>query len=64
MDRKKSAKIWKEMQKLIYQDQPYTFLFWMDKIVAVNSKFKNVTPIPLSALYGLEKWYQSSDLIN
>ncbi|MFQ5772328.1 MAG: ABC transporter substrate-binding protein, partial [bacterium] len=64
MDRKKSAKIWKEMQKLIYQDQPYTFLFWMDKIVAVNNRFKNVTPIPLSALYGLEKWYQSSDLIN
>ena len=58
MDRPKAAGIWKETQRLIYEDQPYTFLFWIDKIVAVNKKFQNVTPIALSALYNLEKWYQ------
>ncbi len=58
MDRQKAAGIWKETQRLIYEDQPYTFLFWIDKIVGVNNKFKNVTPIPLSALYNMEKWYQ------
>jgi peptide/nickel transport system substrate-binding protein len=58
MDRRKAAKIWKEMQQRLYQDQPYTFLFWIDRIVAVHARFRNVTPIPLSALYGLEKWYE------
>ena len=43
---------------MIYDDQPYTFLFWLDKIVAVNNRFGNVTPLPLSALYNLEKWYR------
>ncbi len=59
MNRQKAAKIWKTMQDEIYRDQPYTFLFWLDKIVAVNSKFKNVTPIPLSMFYGLENWYEA-----
>ncbi len=58
MDRPKAAGIWKETQRLIYEDQPYTFLFWIDKVVVVNKKFRNVTPIALSALYNLEKWYQ------
>lgn len=64
MDRRKAAEIWREVQELIYEDQPYTFLFWSDRIVAVNARFKNVTPIPLSALYGLEKWYLAPDLTN
>ncbi len=58
MNRERAAKIWAETQKAIYQDQPYTFLFWLDKIVAVSTRFENVTPIPLSALYNLEKWYE------
>ena len=59
MDQGKAARIWQETQDLIYQDQPYTFLFWKAKIVAVNRRFKNVNPIPLSSIYGLESWYKS-----
>jgi len=62
MKREKAAEIWKEMQDIIYQDQPYTFLFWIDKIVAVHSRFKNVTPIPLSIFYDLEKWYEQKEI--
>ena len=61
MNRPKAAKIWKDMQELVYQDQPYTFLFWIDRIVAVNSRFKNVAPIALSAFYGLETWHEASN---
>ena len=57
MNQEKAAQIWKEFQNLVYQDQPYTFLFWKDKAVAVNKKFKNVTPIALSSVYDIEKWY-------
>jgi len=59
MDRQTAAGIWKETQDLIYQDQPYTFLFWKTKIVAVDRHFKNVNPIPLSSIYGLENWYKA-----
>lgn len=60
MNRSKAGKDWKEAQKLIYADQPYTFLFWIDKVIAVNADFENVTPIPLSAFYNLEKWRRVS----
>jgi peptide/nickel transport system substrate-binding protein len=59
MNRAVAGPIWKETQQLIYADQPYTFLFWVDKIVAINKSIKNATPIPLSSVYGLEKWYRA-----
>ena len=57
MDQEKAAEIWKEFQNLVYEDQPYTFLFWKDKAVGVRKGFKNVTPIALSSVYDIEKWY-------
>ncbi len=60
LNRNKAANIWKELQVRVYYDQPYTFLFWIDRIVAVDSRFRNVTPIPLSSLYNLEKWYEAA----
>lgn len=61
MDQRKSAEIWKEFHKIIYDDQPYTFLFWIDQAVAVKEKYKNVTPLALSSVYDLENWYIGSD---
>ena len=58
MDRKKAAQTWKKFQELVYHDQPYTFLFWMDKAVGINKEFKNVKPIALSSVYDIEKWYK------
>jgi peptide/nickel transport system substrate-binding protein len=53
-----AAKIWKKVQELIYNDQPYTYLFWIDRLVAVHKRFKNVTPVTLSSIYKIEKWYE------
>ncbi len=58
LNREKAGDIWQEAQRLIYEDQPYTFLFWKARIVGVRRDFKQVTPIPLSTLYGIEKWYR------
>ncbi len=57
LDQQKAAKIWQTFQKKLYADQPYTFLFWKEKIVAVNRRYANVKPITLSSLYDIEKWY-------
>lgn len=61
MDRHKAAKIWKKFQQEVYNDQPFTFLFWRNKVAGVNKKFKNVTPIALSSVYNIEKWYKNSE---
>ncbi|MBD3226312.1 MAG: hypothetical protein GF313_16405 [Caldithrix sp.] len=58
MDRQKAKKIWDRFQKEIYGDQPFTFLFWADNIVAINKKFRDVTPIALSSVYNLEYWHK------
>lgn len=61
MDQQVASVIWKKMQEIVYDDQPYTYLFWIDRVVAVKKKFQNVTPITLSSLYQLEKWYKVGD---
>src|SRR5262249_10775816 len=40
---KDSAPIWKDVQAKIYADQPYLFLWWMDEVDAVNSRFEHTT---------------------
>ena len=64
LDRAKAADIWKKFQTIVYNDQPYTFIFWIDKIVAVNDRFENVKPIPLSSLYEIEKWFDKNVSVN
>ena len=56
-DRQKAQRIWYEFQKSVYDDQPYTFLFWIDRIVAIHKRFQDVNPVPISAFYELEKWW-------
>lgn len=60
LDRHKAAKIWKELQEVLYEDQHYTFLFWIDRVVAINDRISNAQPVPLSSLYDLETWYDNS----
>jgi peptide/nickel transport system substrate-binding protein len=59
IDPVKARSIWRETEGHIYRDQPYTFLFWKDRVVGVHARFQDVTPVPLSAVYGLENWFQS-----
>ena len=61
MDRQKAAEIWKEFQQKVYYDQPYTFLFWLDKAAGINSSFHNVTPAAISSLYNIEKWWKQKE---
>lgn len=56
-DPKKNAVLWKQVQALIYEDQPYTFLYWIDEIVGVHQRFKDVK-VNLSSSYDrLDTWW-------
>ena len=61
MDQEKAALLWKEFQQEVYKDQPYTFLFWIDKAVGIHNRFKNATPLALSSVYNIENWYVEAD---
>ncbi len=55
-DYEKAKPIWPELQQTIYDDQPFAFLYWMDDIVAVNSRFQNTAIDILSPYRRLYQW--------
>jgi peptide/nickel transport system substrate-binding protein len=57
MDRSKARSIWRRFQELVYQDQPYTFLYWRDQVIGIHKRFRGCHPIPLSIYYHLEDWW-------
>ncbi len=62
-DPAKSTPIWMEMQELIYEDQPYAFLFWMDEIVGVHERFEDPKVDVLGALRDLHTWWVPADKV-
>jgi len=62
-DPKDSAPIWKDLQAKIYADQPYLFLWWMDEIDAVNSRFEHTTVDILSPYDRLWDWEVPADKV-
>ena len=52
----KNSAMWKKVQALIYEDQPYMFLYWMDEIVGVHGRFENAKVNVLSPFHELWSW--------
>lgn len=48
--------IYNEIQKILYEDQPYTFLYWIDNIACYNNRIKNVEIDPLGAIKHSWNW--------
>jgi peptide/nickel transport system substrate-binding protein len=46
----------KQLQEIIYADQPVTFLYWIDNIVAVNNTVKNYEINPLGVIQHVWEW--------
>lgn len=56
-DQSKRAVIYHEIHRLIYEDQPYLFLYTPDALPIVNSRFKGVESSPIGIGYNFIKWY-------
>lgn len=54
---------WRELQQVIYEDQPYAFLYWMDEIVAVHGRFQDTSVNILSPYGHLERWSVPADKV-
>jgi len=62
-DPEKSKVIWQELQQVIYEDQPYLFLYWMDEIVGVHERFEDTTVNVQSPYYDLHEWWVPADKV-
>lgn len=49
-----------KFQKIIYQDQPVTFLYWIDNIIGYNRRINNIQLNPVAFTNRIWEWYLSN----
>jgi peptide/nickel transport system substrate-binding protein len=52
----KKNSLYRELEELLYSEQPVSFLYWVDNIVACNSSIKNIEVNPLGVVHHCWKW--------
>ena len=57
LDRAERQKIYRKIQRIIYEDQPYCFLYVMDSLSILHKRFHNVKLKRAGIWYNFEKWY-------
>jgi peptide/nickel transport system substrate-binding protein len=50
--------LFKKLQQIFLLEQPVTFLFWIDKLVAYNKDIKNISANPYGLVHHCWKWYK------
>jgi len=55
-DAKKRVELYREFQKILQDEQPYTFLFTPKSISAVSRRFRGVEVLPIGGLRPLDWW--------
>ncbi|MEA3560884.1 MAG: peptide-binding protein [Candidatus Omnitrophota bacterium] len=56
-DEKKRAAIYRQIHRLLYQDQPCLFLYVPDALPAVHRRFKGIEPAPIGIGYNFIDWW-------
>jgi peptide/nickel transport system substrate-binding protein len=49
--------LWQEAQRIVVEDQPYTFLFILDRIYGVNERIRGTVPDARGYYRNLEDWW-------
>ncbi|MGE5309044.1 MAG: peptide-binding protein [Deltaproteobacteria bacterium] len=56
-DQPKRAALYKRIQEILYDDQPYMFLYVPESLVILNSRFRGVEPAPAGLSYNFVDWW-------
>ena len=56
-EREKRAEIYHQVHRILYQDQPYLFLYVADALPAVHKRFRGIEPAPIGIGYNFIDWY-------
>ncbi len=60
-DKERRRRIYREVHRLIAEDQPYTFLYYPDALPIVHQRFKGVKPSPIGLMYNFIEWKVPKD---
>ncbi|MCK5592042.1 MAG: hypothetical protein KAI72_08810, partial [Candidatus Pacebacteria bacterium] len=55
-DKKRKNDLYKKIQLMLYADQPCSFLYWVDNIVAYNNRIENISISPLGSVRNCWSW--------
>jgi peptide/nickel transport system substrate-binding protein len=56
IEAEQAAPYWKEFQAIIHEEQPYTYLYWVSNLVAINNRVQKTHVTTFDALYHLYEW--------
>lgn len=56
-DLEKRRQCYHRIHEIIYQQQPYMFLYSPDSLVALHNRFKGVEPAPIGITYNFINWW-------
>lgn len=57
LDKAKRREIYFKIQEILAEEQPYTFLYIPDALVAIHKRFENIKPAPAGIKYNIEEWF-------
>lgn len=60
-DQESRAAIYHEIHKILYDEQPYMFLWVADALPIVHRRFKGIRPAPAGIGYNFIEWYVPED---
>lgn len=56
-DPDEAREIWREFTLLLQQEQPFTFMFWLDELAASSRRVRNVVMDPRGELLSMPRWW-------
>jgi peptide/nickel transport system substrate-binding protein len=56
-DQQERQKIYNRIHRLIYDEQPYMFLFTSESLSALHKRFQGIKPAPLGIGYNFIDWW-------
>jgi peptide/nickel transport system substrate-binding protein len=59
VDPDEALPMWKEYQRLVAEQQPYTFIYFQERLHGVRNWLLNVHPDPRGDWVGIDRWYLS-----
>jgi peptide/nickel transport system substrate-binding protein len=62
MDRSKAKLLWDEAQRLIVEDQPYTFLYIPEQVNGIHKRFRDVQMDTRGTFIHPEQWWVPADM--
>lgn len=57
LDRERARETWFELQDILYDDQPATFLYVLDNVDGVNKRINGLKTWPIGLFYNIDEWW-------